>query len=236
MASIINATTTNGVAISADNSGILQLATNSGTTAVTIDASQNVGIGISVPSTKLDVVGTIWARGAVSAGAVAILSADAVTGANGIALQASFAAGGYGPIGFYTSGVAQVAVPALGGLVVVQPAGLGYGTGSGGTVTQATSKSTAVTLNKPTGQITMNNAALAAGAIVTFVVTNSLVAQTDTVVLTATYIGINPSNYRIECMYVGTTGQFGVRVTNISAGSLSEALQINYAIIKGATA
>ena len=45
MASIINATTTNGVAISADNSGILQLATNSGTTAVTIDASQNVGIG-----------------------------------------------------------------------------------------------------------------------------------------------------------------------------------------------
>jgi len=47
MASIINATTTNGVAISADNSGILQLATNSGTTAVTIDASQNVLIGAS---------------------------------------------------------------------------------------------------------------------------------------------------------------------------------------------
>ena len=55
MASIINATTTNGVAISADNSGILQLATNSGTTAVTIDASQNVGIGTSSPITNLTI-------------------------------------------------------------------------------------------------------------------------------------------------------------------------------------
>ena len=55
MASIINATTTNGVAISADNSGILQLATNSGTTAVTIDASQNVGIGYTSPYGKLSI-------------------------------------------------------------------------------------------------------------------------------------------------------------------------------------
>ena len=55
MASIINATTTNGVAISADNSGILQLATNSGTTAVTIDASQNVGIGTASPGAKFAV-------------------------------------------------------------------------------------------------------------------------------------------------------------------------------------
>ena len=45
MSTIINATTTNGVVIQPDNSGSLQLATNSGTTAVTIDTSQNVGIG-----------------------------------------------------------------------------------------------------------------------------------------------------------------------------------------------
>jgi len=42
MASIINATTTNGLSTSADNSGSLQLATNNGTTAVTIDTSQRV--------------------------------------------------------------------------------------------------------------------------------------------------------------------------------------------------
>jgi len=45
MPSIINATTTTGVAVTGDNSGSLQLATNNGTTAVTIDASQNVKIG-----------------------------------------------------------------------------------------------------------------------------------------------------------------------------------------------
>jgi hypothetical protein len=50
MASIINATTTNGLSTSADNSGSLQLATNNGTTAVTINTSQQVGIG-KVPST-----------------------------------------------------------------------------------------------------------------------------------------------------------------------------------------
>jgi hypothetical protein len=42
MASIINSTTTNGVTVQGDNSGSLQLATNNGTTAVTIDTSQNV--------------------------------------------------------------------------------------------------------------------------------------------------------------------------------------------------
>lgn len=57
MASIINATTTNGVAVQGDNSGSLQLQTNNGTTAVTIDTSQNVGIGTSSPTEKLDVLG-----------------------------------------------------------------------------------------------------------------------------------------------------------------------------------
>jgi hypothetical protein len=52
MSTIINATTTNGVVIQPDNSGSLQLATNSGTTAVTVDASQNVGIGTTSPVTS----------------------------------------------------------------------------------------------------------------------------------------------------------------------------------------
>jgi hypothetical protein len=54
MSSILNATTTTGLAISPDNSGSLQLATNNGTTAVTIDTSQNVGIGTSSPAVRLD--------------------------------------------------------------------------------------------------------------------------------------------------------------------------------------
>ena len=58
MASIINATTTAGVTVQGDNSGSLQLATNNGTTAVTIATSQNVGIGTSSPAYALDVRST----------------------------------------------------------------------------------------------------------------------------------------------------------------------------------
>jgi hypothetical protein len=56
MASIISAGTTSGTALnmSGDTSGILQLASNGTTTAVTIDTSQNVGIGTTSPSTLVD--------------------------------------------------------------------------------------------------------------------------------------------------------------------------------------
>ena len=58
MPSIINATTSTGLVSSADNSGSLQLATNSGTTAVTINTSQQVGIGTTSPTanTQVDIV------------------------------------------------------------------------------------------------------------------------------------------------------------------------------------
>jgi hypothetical protein len=50
MPSILNATTSTGLVSSADNSGSLQLATNNGTTAVTIDTSQRVLIGATSAS------------------------------------------------------------------------------------------------------------------------------------------------------------------------------------------
>jgi hypothetical protein len=57
MASIISAGTTSGTSLnlSGDTSGVLQLASNGSTTAVTIDTSQNVGIGTSSPATKLNI-------------------------------------------------------------------------------------------------------------------------------------------------------------------------------------
>jgi hypothetical protein len=57
MASIISAGTTSGTSLnlSGDTSGVLQLASNGSTTAVTIDTSQNVGIGTSSPAAQLDV-------------------------------------------------------------------------------------------------------------------------------------------------------------------------------------
>ena len=55
MPSILNATTSSGLVTSADNSGSLQLATNNGTTAVTIDTSQNVGIGTTTMTRQLNI-------------------------------------------------------------------------------------------------------------------------------------------------------------------------------------
>jgi hypothetical protein len=49
MPSIIRATTTSGLQVAPDNSGSLQLQTNGTTTALTIDTSQNVGIGTTSP-------------------------------------------------------------------------------------------------------------------------------------------------------------------------------------------
>ena len=62
-------------------------------------------------------------------------------------------------------------------------AGIGYATGAGGTVTQATSRATGVTLSKVCGQITLFTAAGSATPA-TFVVTNTTVAATDSIVIT----------------------------------------------------
>ena len=49
---------------------------------------------------------------------------------------------------------------------------------NGGAVTQATNRTTGVTLSKVSGQITTNNASLAAEATAVFTVANTLVAAT----------------------------------------------------------
>lgn len=116
------------------------------------------------------------------------------------------------------------------GNVLVTGAGaLGYGTGSGGTVTQLTSKSTAVTLNKPTGQIIMNNASLAAGEEVSFSVLNSLVIGLDI----PSVVAFNNAKYSVRVHYI-ISGSFNIAVKNNTSGTLSEALAINFDITKGA--
>jgi hypothetical protein len=111
---------------------------------------------------------------------------------------------------------------------------LGYAAGSGGTVTQATNKATAVTLNKLTGEITMNAAALAAATIVTFVFNNSTVAVGDMIVCTHHATGTFGA-YGINARVTGA-GAASVAVRNNSAASLSEAIVIKFNVIKSATA
>jgi hypothetical protein len=55
MASIVSAGTTSATALnmSGDTSGVLQLASNNGTVAVTVNTSQNVGVGTASPDTRI---------------------------------------------------------------------------------------------------------------------------------------------------------------------------------------
>jgi len=107
---------------------------------------------------------------------------------------------------------------------------IGYSTSAQGTVTQLTSKSTGVTLDKSCGQITMNNAALAGTTNVTFTLTNSTIGVKDVLVLNI-YGGTSGSyNAWVSGLAAGSAT---ITVRNITAGSLAEALTVNFAIIHG---
>lgn len=148
---------------------------------------------------------------------------------------------GTAPVGTLTNGVGLYSasgelrslnssgVPAL-----LSGSGIGYGTGAGGTVTQATSKSTGVTLNKICGQITTHNATLNTNNEVGFTVTNSTVAATDTVIVCIASGG-TAAAYQISVGAVGS-GSFRITLANLSASNLGEALVINFAVIKAVAA
>ena len=106
---------------------------------------------------------------------------------------------------------------------------LGYTAAAQGSVTQATSKSTAVTLNKSAGRITMNNAALASATNVTFTLNNSYLSSNDIVILNVSG-GATAGAYNCFVSGLGA-GTASITLRNISAGSLSEAVVINFAII-----
>ena len=108
---------------------------------------------------------------------------------------------------------------------------IGYATAAQGAVTQATDKSTGVTLNKSMGRITMNGAALAAGAAASFTLTNSLLSVADTIIVNVSGGGTAAA----YTAYVSSmaAGSAVLTLRNLSAGSLSEAVVLNYAIIHG---
>jgi hypothetical protein len=109
----------------------------------------------------------------------------------------------------------------------------GYITGEGGTVTQGTSKATAVTLSKKCGQITMHNASLAAATTVSFTLTNTTIVATDLLVLNHVSGG-TAGSYLLNAQC--GAGSASINVRNITAGSLGEAIVIGFAVVKAVTA
>ena len=126
-------------------------------------------------------------------------------------------------------GVAFTDQDISGANIVLTDEQLGYTTTAQGTVTQATSKSTAVTLNKPAGQITMNNAALNAATNVTFTLNNTYISTNDILILN---VAADATAGAYNCWVSGlSAGSASITVRNISGGSLSEAVVINFALI-----
>lgn len=108
-------------------------------------------------------------------------------------------------------------------------AGIGYAVGSGSTVTQASSRTTGVTINAITGAITLVSAAGSA-TWQTFTVTNSAVTAKDVII-------VNQQS---------GTDLYMISVTNVAAGSFkisfattggttTEQPVFNFAVIKGQT-
>ena len=107
---------------------------------------------------------------------------------------------------------------------------IGYSKNAQGAVTQLTSKSTAVTSNFSNVQVTMSNAALAAGAIVSFTLNNSLISARDTLIVNVAGGNATAGTYTAFVSTIAA-GSAVISLYNISGGSLSEAIKLNIAII-----
>lgn len=108
-------------------------------------------------------------------------------------------------------------------------AGIGYATGAGNAATQLTDKSTTVAFNAICGRITMNNATLNTGDIVSFTFTNTSIAATDVLILNHVSAG-TVGAYLLNCQ--PGAGSAVINVRNTSAGNLSEAIVIGFAVMK----
>lgn len=112
--------------------------------------------------------------------------------------------------------------------------GLGYRAGSGGAVTQITSRATTVILNSLCGTITTDATSLAAAGEATFTVTNSKVAANDVVICCVKSGGTTPGSTQATVTAVGA-GSFQITVNNLHASTAdTAALVINFAVIRSA--
>lgn len=108
---------------------------------------------------------------------------------------------------------------------------VGYNAGSGGTISQTGNKSGTVILNKPSGEITMQNTNLAADTTVQFTLTNSTISARDLLLLNIVGGTATGAAYNLDANC--TSGSAVISVRNITGGTLGEAIVLRYAVIRG---
>lgn len=108
---------------------------------------------------------------------------------------------------------------------------LGYCSCAFGEVTQLTSKTTDVTLNTPTGRITMDDAALNNNVVARFTMNNTSVGANDVMIVNIKLNGSTPEAYIAFVADIGD-GFADLALWNRSGGQLSEAVELNFAVIR----
>lgn len=137
--------------------------------------------------------------------------------------------GSYKPLVLNVNGVDAFQLDTSGNSLHTNPAGgLGYGTNAGGTVTQTTSKSTEVTLNRPCGRITMHNQTLAGGGEAQFQINNWLIAASDFPEVQSLWSGV----YWARVVAWGD-GYAAVVLKNTTGAPYSDNVQIYFNLKKG---
>lgn len=127
---------------------------------------------------------------------------------------------------------ASPVVPTSGSLLSTSPtAGVGYATGAGGTVTQTGSRTTAVTLNKVSGNIVLVSAAGSATPF-SFTLTNSAIAAGDTVSISQKS---GTDKYTTQVVTAVAAGSCQITLANAS-GTTTEQPVFNFNVIKGVAA
>lgn len=109
---------------------------------------------------------------------------------------------------------------------------IGFTSGNGGTVTQLTSRTTGVTLNAPSGQITLVAGSIAGLSSQEFTLTNSYIAATD-VVLASFASGLTAATYDVTVTET-SAGACKISVHNVNnSATPSDTPTINFVVFKG---
>lgn len=191
------------------------------------------GAGTSaVDALFMRIMGTAWTTSGMNIQDAGVIGTGTnISGGLSIGTQAS------ADVRFYTNNTLRWTLDNAGDLLATgklrsNGGGVGYATGAGGTVTQITSRTTGVTLNKLCGNITMFSAAQAANALVTFTLTNSFIEAGD--YLLVQHISATDGgawNISVVC----GAGSATINIRNVSTGSITSATPLRFFILKATT-
>ena len=124
-------------------------------------------------------------------------------------------------------------ITSSGNIVINNNGTMGYVAGAGGTISQTGNKSGNVTLNKASGEITMQNSNLASATTVDFYLINSTITATDLLIINQTSTA-NAGGYTFNATC--NAGNARIFVRNVMAATAGDAIVLRYAVVRGATA